>query len=34
MSETFEESVNVSRETWAKLRQYGDIVRKWQKTSI
>ena len=32
MSKTFEESVNVSRETWARLRQYGDIVRKWQKT--
>jgi 16S rRNA (guanine527-N7)-methyltransferase len=32
MSKSFEESVNVSRETWDKLRQYGDIVRKWQKT--
>ena len=32
MSNSFEESVNVSRETWARLRQYGDIVRKWQKT--
>ena len=32
MSKTFEESVNVSRETWVRLRQYGDIVRKWQKT--
>lgn len=32
MSDSFEESVNVSRETWARLRQYGDIVRKWQKT--
>lgn len=32
MSKNFEESVNVSRETWARLRQYEDIVRKWQKT--
>ena len=32
MSNSFEESVNVSRETWTRLRQYGDIVRKWQKT--
>ena len=32
MSKNFEESVNVSRETWARLRQYENIVRKWQKT--
>lgn len=32
MSNSFEESVNVSRETWTRLRQYSDIVRKWQKT--
>ncbi len=32
MSKNFEESINVSRETWARLRHYADIVRKWQKT--